>query len=525
MRKFFLITIAFFSLVFLITSIPAQAEMISAVSYKDSTRYLCRYGPIKIHSGQNLNLLALTTTCPRPQKISGPGPAAPTGDGFITSFRPNLVELKKNGIKKIPRVDDLHLHHVVWLRGLQPSFAAGEEKTIYSFPRGYGLQTNISNRWGINYMIHNLWPQDNRRVEIEWIIDWLPQEKAPDTKDVKIQWMDVAGDNLYPVFDAEKRFDKDRDGVFVFPDGASSPDHPEHDKISQKASWLIDRPLTLVFGAGHLHPGGKFVELLLDRGPARKTIFRSDARYWGPAGAASWDVSMEATKRSWRVALRPGDVLRIRAAYNVKKASWYEAMGILPLAFSEGHSPEAKDPFDSTLTADGLLTHGRLKENWDDRASKSLKLKSPLKLPPRKTNKSEIKIKSYLFSPGGYSATPNFPAILQRPALLSSSPFFINEDAPESAEQEDQIWHTVTSCKAPCNLSSGISYPLADGRFDSGQLGFGIDDISNVFTGVGYWNESVTRGTSSWRAPNLDKGTYTFFCRIHPFMRGSFKIK
>ena len=39
----------------------------------------------------------------------------------------------------------------------------------------------------------------------------------------------------------------------------------------------------------------------------------------------------------------------------------------------------------------------------------------------------------------------------------------------------DQVWHSITSCKAPCNRGSGIGYPLANGpiKFDSGQLGYG----------------------------------------------------
>ena len=73
------------------------------------------------------------------------------------------------------------------------------------------------------------------------------------------------------------------------------------------------------------------------------------------------------------------------------------------------------------------------------------------------------------------------------------------------------IFHTVTACKDPCGLDTGISYPLANGAggFDSGQLGIGIPAV----------------GTLTWSTPkNLPPGTYTFFCRIHPFMRGVFRV-
>jgi plastocyanin len=33
-------------------------------------------------------------------------------------------------------------------------------------------------------------------------------------------------------------------------------------------------------------------------------------------------------------------------------------------------------------------------------------------------------------------------------------------------------------------------------------------------------------GKLEWQTPpNLDVGTYTYFCRIHPFMRGAFRVK
>ncbi len=77
------------------------------------------------------------------------------------------------------------------------------------------------------------------------------------------------------------------------------------------------------------------------------------------------------------------------------------------------------------------------------------------------------------------------------------------------------IWHTITACKAPCNRSTGIAYPLANGQvdFDSGELGTGP-------AGATAASNEVT-----WDTPkNLPVGTYTYFCRVHPFMRGAFRV-
>ena len=75
------------------------------------------------------------------------------------------------------------------------------------------------------------------------------------------------------------------------------------------------------------------------------------------------------------------------------------------------------------------------------------------------------------------------------------------------------IYHSVTSCKPPCNRATGIAYPIADGdvQFESGTLGS---------------RNPPATGALQWTTPsNLAPGTYTYFCRIHPFMRGAFRVK
>ena len=55
------------------------------------------------------------------------------------------------------------------------------------------------------------------------------------------------------------------------------------------------------------------------------------------------------------------------------------------------------------------------------------------------------------------------PVITSRPDQLT----FVNQDDPK------RIYHSITSCKAPCNRETGIAYPVADGTgaFESGTLG------------------------------------------------------
>ena len=48
-------------------------------------------------------------------------------------------------------------------------------------------------------------------------------------------------------------------------------------------------------------------------------------------------------------------------------------------------------------------------------------------------------------------------------------------------------------------------------QFESGTLGSAVPPAT---------------GALEWTTPDdLDPGTYTYFCRIHPFMRGAFRVK
>src|SRR5207302_8342427 len=77
--------------------------------------------------------------------------------------------------------------------------------------------------------------------------------------------------------------------------------------------------------------------------PHSVRIFRSHAISYDPGGHVSWDISMTRTDPSWRVAVKPGDVLRIRSAYDTSKASWYESMGIMVM-FLADNDPRPPPP-------------------------------------------------------------------------------------------------------------------------------------------------------------------------------------
>ena len=290
-----------------------------------------RFGPIHVKPGQNTIEFAGNDL-------------KPPVDGWITGFKPNLTYADGT----VPRVDVIHLHHGVWLSNGRPLFAAGEEKTIVRVPDGYGWRHSASDAWVMNHMIHNLTP-DAADVYIDYELEFVPASAGTPLNDVRTLWLDVMGLQVYPVFDVH-RGAGGRDGRYTYP-------RERRARGAYTANRLrVAEDGVLVGSAGHLHPGGLWTDLHLERDGRRVRLFRSRAHYFEPAGAVSWDVAMTATPATWRVGVKRGDVLSVSATYDSKRASWYEAMGIMTLAFHPGGS--GPDPFAVDVDVPGRSRFG-----------------------------------------------------------------------------------------------------------------------------------------------------------------------
>ncbi len=456
------------------------------VQYPGMQRIRYCFGPINISPGQNtINF-----------RVDNERPTVP---GYITRFKPNLMRMDGS----IPRVDILHLHHAVWLINGNPTFAAGEEKTIIQAPKGFGWAYKPTDSWLLNDMIHNLTPNPDK-VYVVYDIDFVPSTSpaAAKMKTVRTKWMDVAGIRAYPVFNSKRAYGTK--GKFTFPDQAPAV---ERAKEGPAQSWTVRRPSTLVATAGHLHPGGLWTDLRVTRNGVTKMLFRSKAKYWEPMGKVSWNVAMTATPKSWRIKLQPGDVVSTRATYDVSKISTYEDMGITPIEVYDGVNAGGVDPFKSKYPTRGKVTHGQLPENSNS-GGEPTATRDPRKLKAKPAT-GPIDIKDFYYSAGDLNKTrkPKLPEVQQGQSLT-----FVNEDA--SGPQ--RIMHTITACAAPCNGQTGVAFPLANGPvdFDSTTLGFGPPGLT------------AASNTDTWSTPsNLPAGTYTYFCRIHPFMRGAFRVE
>jgi hypothetical protein len=453
------------------------------------------YGPIHVPPGGNLILLGPVTI------------EKPVGDGYVTRIKPNLV--RSDG--SIPDVDVLHLHHSVWLStgnngadgAPTPFFAAGEEKTTFELPKGYGYPVRAADVWYLNHMLHNqtVTPEN---VYITYEVDFIPAQSplAKSINPARPIWMDVESGAFYPVFDV-KRGSGGRDGRYTYPDDARNP----YPSGLPRNEWISPIDGTLVSALGHVHPGGLWTDLDVLRGKRSRRIFRSKAKYWDPRGPISWDMSMTVTKPRWRVGIRKGDRLRVNATYETKRASWYESMGIDIVYMAPGE--RGPDPFKRGTRIDtrGQVTHAHLAEN-ENYGGEPSSLPDPRKLPDGQPG-SEVGIAAFQYASGGFG----MPGAMRNPPVVQrgESLLFRNYDWAALGTM-----HSVTSCKAPCTASTGISYPLANGEvdFDSRNLGFGPPDVT------------AAANDDTWETPpDLRPGTYSYFCRVHPFMRGAFRVK
>ena len=463
-------------------------------------------GPIAIMPGQNN--IAFKAGIPKP-----------TVDGFATRIAPDL----RLDDGTVPAVDDIHLHHGVWLNrdavdltrpGLpERLFAAGEEKTVTTLPDGYGYPVKATDHWVLNYMIHNLWNR-TKSVWVTYDIDFIPTT-APESAALVAAhpvWTDVENGSAYPVFDVHRG--DGAGGTFTFPDDRPDP----YGGQPAQNTWTSDRGGVLINTAGHLHPGGLHTDLWLQRAaatapaghakpgaPDTAHLFTSEAHYYEPAGAVSWDVAMTATRSDWRVAVKAGDVLSTTATYDSARASWYESMGIMVVWMADHvapGTPDAVDPFMAAVDATGDLTHGHLKENDHHGGGPDTKY-FDLTTVAAGAASPTIQIQGFEYAAGDMQFAKTLPVVAPGQSIT-----FENLDAPLANGE----WHTITACKAPCNGETGIAFPLADGavEFDSGQLGKGGPPTADRVT---------------WSTPtDLAPGTYTYFCRIHPFMRGGFEV-
>jgi hypothetical protein len=367
------------------------------------------FGPIVVKPGENDALLEPVTI------------EKPAYNGYIVRFRPDLVRAATG---EAPPTEDMHLHHATWLNaypsyGSGPFFAAGEEKTVATFPDGYGLRVGATDTWLLLYMVHNDIVEPDV-VWLTWDIDYVAEADAEPLGIVPIRnvWLDVQRTRIHPdapstsanpVFNVQRGFGhvdpETGRRVCTWPRencarhdvyGQVSPQQGQTENDDGSPIEIPGADLrvganiagTLIGLGGHLHFGGIRDEVSLvreiDGAEVEKPIFISDALYWDwerrdehriGAHPWSWDFVMTVTGApDWKVKIREGDIIRLNAVVDSEDASWYENMGIVVayVAPDDPHDPPGIDVFEDDVVIErgyfdrALVPEGPwdVKNNW-----------------------------------------------------------------------------------------------------------------------------------------------------------------
>ncbi|HVM45175.1 MAG TPA: hypothetical protein VM582_04500 [Candidatus Thermoplasmatota archaeon] len=373
-------------------------------------------------------------------------------------------------------------------------------------------------------------------------------------------------------FDVPRDFDawaRGEESLFVW-----SPD--DHANMMFRAS----ADGTAIGTAGHLHPNGLDV-IIANLGPANSgceadvdgdgypgvTLAVSHKFSQVANAVASEEYQMGVTQDGWRAPIRAGDRIAQFGTYLNHEHASYEAMSYAGMYVDRQQppAPHAADctsdlgaaaffaaaraylveggaplPYVDAATYRAQVVATKLNDDWEGRhshghcgladdpttpddESKPCDDDFPLAAPGSGRRVSAVHIADFLYLPGDHSLS----GALGAPALVTRGEplLFVNEDLGIG------VRHTVTSCKYPCNGAYVANYPHPDGHFDSDKMG-NYDYIdgglvrtggSHSLAGHEYEGPGVPASTyPTWTldTTDLDPGIYSYYCRIHPWMRG-----
>ena len=458
----------------------------------------------------------------------------PLRSGMVTSVEPGM-RLVSDGTE--PDHQTGHIHHAHWF-SLNPGsetdnylgglgdwfFGNGDEETRANFeersaadPKGpiYGGHIGPLEPQPMIYMLHNktastmlVWIM----LDITFIHGTMNELNAlDDGRD----YHEVRGVLFGRTFDVPRN-QKSKDGTFETPE-----DDPEG-----VIEWTSPIDGTLIGTGSHLHPGG--LRVITENygseerpcpssggGYGGTVLLKSDA-LWRADVPFSEDFQMEVTNPAFRAPIHEGDRIRIAGIYENKRHGWYDVMTHQGFYIDESQPPEGRcKPYLVGPTAkkqpkvdprDGVKNR-----SWGHHATDKVcgrrfgapPCDRPMEDQPPGVETNSVTISNFQYQPGdqSLSGAQGAPVRVQEGTSLN----FFNFD------QALNIRHSVTTCRWPCNGPYVANYPLPDGTWDSETLGFDIIDGGST-------------NPSAMTPPDLDPGKYSYFCRIHPWMRGAFEV-
>ncbi|MEA2474554.1 MAG: hypothetical protein QOE06_2469 [Thermoleophilaceae bacterium] len=488
------------------------------------------YGPYTIPPGWDANRVDLEL---------------PTQNGYLLALEP---EMRRVSDLSSPAHTEAHIHHAHWF-GFDPGnpedqyfnqfgpgthewvFGNGDEETRADFRRRtaaepggpvYGNFLPAGRNQTIIYMLHN---KTNQPMEVWIVLDTVFQHGTRQELEqiTGRQYHDVAGMLMGRTFDVPR--DANGDGRWDY--------YKEQTKCAEQnkrpegcaIEFTAPRDGTIIGSGGHLHPGGIDVDVE-NYGPIDNPCPR-DPRGRGTGGTLlyhsdllnrnaplSEDYQTEVTHPGWRAPVHKGDRIRLTGAYENKDHAWYTTMIHAGFYFDYEQPPKGRcRPYIVGPAAKKVKdpTQGVPNRPWGHEDSycgwgKAPACEKPENPPAEDTyvNQSVVHIANFQYLPGDRSSSTaggKIPSVKQGQQIT-----FVNDD------QFANIRHSVTTCPWPCNGPYVGNYPHATGAWDSGTLGYDLIDGGSP-------------NPSSTTPADLAPGLYTYYCRIHPWMRGAFRIE
>ena len=493
----------------------------------------------------------------------------PVQNGFILSIEPGMRRATDGSE---PSHQEAHIHHAHWF-ALDPGneednytggntewiFGNGDEETKADIaarsaadPKGpiYGQYVGAAAPQIMIYMLHNKTP---RPLVTYIVLDVTFKHGTIEQLNRIRPHHDLSGALFGRTYTVKR--EPRGDGIYE-----SSKDHPKG-----PIEWTSTVEGTIIGTGGHLHPGGKRVVIENmgsksrpcpndGRGYGGTLLVNSDALFRN--APYSEDFQMEVTNPAWRAPVRKGDRIRITGIYENRDHAWYDVMTHAGLYVDEQQKPRgacrpylvgpaARDTVRRRHVHQRIhvhrVVHNHGGRRWVHRIRHvhrtvhthrvpridvtagvpnrpfghhadlfcGRRWGGPPCEPPFRAQEpgpftNSVSIANFLYLPGdrGLSGEAGKPPRVKQGQSLT----FVNED------QQAGIRHTVTTCRWPCNGRYVANYPFADGAWDSGTMG----------------HDAVDGGSpnpTSSTPPDLKPGRYAYFCRIHPWMRGEFRVE
>ena len=470
------------------------------------------YGPYTVGPGQDFNRVDLEL---------------PTNDGFLITLSP---QMRRADDLSMPTHQEAHIHHAHWY-GLDPGnkednyfrgnaewvFGNGDEQTRADFRRRsaaqkngpvYGEYIKRGQPQTVIYMLHNKTAQP---ITVYIVLDVIWQNGTPEElrHATGREYHDVAGTLFGVTYDVPREA------------GGDGKHEYAKDMGGKVVEWTAPDDMTIIGMGGHLHPGGKQVTIE-NYGSKERPCPATSGGYGGTLlldsdvidhnVPFSEDYQTEVTHPAWRAPIRKGDRIRISGTYENRDHAWYEVMTHAGMYFDKKQPPKGHCKAYMVGGHKWKATEGVPNHPWfhSDKYCGEEFGAPPCERPetgppPAEVPTRTVSIANFQYQPGDRTTngTLNTIPTIERGQTLT----FVNEDWAAGG-----VRHTATTCAWPCNGTYVTNYPLPDGVWDSDELGY--DPISE--------GNPTAQATTP---PQLGPGTYSYFCRIHPWMRGAFRVK